>query len=527
MTALTKQLSDLFSFHGGIKVDSHKRHDAAKIQSMPVPERLFLPLTQHIGQPSIAVVNVGDQVFKGQVIADLDEHPVSARIHAPTSGVIESIEDHEVPHPSGLRGPCIVIRSDGMDTWMDHNGAKDPAALNSREILTYIENAGIVGLGGAVFPTAVKLDNHHGIRIDTLIINGAECEPYISCDEALMTERAAEVVLGARLIQRVLNATHCIIALEDDIPQAYTSLQQAVKNYNDEHIAVIQVPELYPSGSEKQLITLLTGKEVPAGKIPANIGISCVNVGTAAAVYRAVHFGEPLLSRIVTAAGDAVSKPGNYEVLIGTPVADFLSHCGLGDQRLERLIMGGPMMGFTLQTMDIPIIKATNSLLATAPMELDRLDAAMPCIRCGRCADSCPMNLLPQQMYWYARARDFEKIEQYHIFDCIECGCCSYVCPSNIALVQYYRFAKSEIRDKQRSKIKSDIARERHELREQRLEKIKAEKAEKRKHMQARKKAPSNKPSDSTDNEDPIRAALKRVQEKKAKQKNQDPADKS
>ncbi|MFK5984713.1 MAG: electron transport complex subunit RsxC [Pseudomonadota bacterium] len=550
------QIKKLWTFPGGLNVPARKAttHNLP-IRQAKIPNKLILPVSQHIGQAAIPVVNIGDKVLKGQLIADLEGF-VSAKIHAPSSGVISDIGYYSLPHPSGLRTNCIVIETDGKDQWVPHRGApqqgpRSPNNLTAYEIRTYIENAGIVGLGGAVFPTAVKLDVTPGAQIHTLIINAAECEPYITCDDVLMQERAEEIILGARLFQKALGADRCIIALEDDIPDTYQKMLKATQNYTDNLVQIVQLPEKYPSGSEKQLIKMLTNKEVPYQQIPSKIGIICINVGTAASVYQAVYTGEPLISRIVTITGNAVKKPGNIEVLLGTPFKDILEDAEIDYDQLERLIMGGPMMGFTLADIDLPLIKSSNCLLAAGYNELDTPAPAMPCIRCSRCADSCPMKLLPQQMYWFAKDKNLEKTVDYNIFDCIECGCCAYICPSNIPLVQYFRFAKSEIRNAQHGKEKADIARQRHEFKEQRLELIKVEKAAqaaKRKAMLAKKKAAAAKKEalekqqqdsakntedkpiasdgdNSTDKEqDPIKAAMQRVREKKEKMKKESTA---
>jgi len=523
-----------WQFHGGIKVASRKaKTHNSPIRHAKIPKILILPLSQHIGTAAIPVVKIGDKVLKGQVIADLEGH-VSAIIHAPSSGIITEIAEYSLPHPSGLLTNCIVIETDGKDQWIPHSGApltgpKSPNNLSPYEIRAYIESAGIVGLGGAVFPSHVKLGVAPGRKIHTIIINAAECEPYITCDDILMQERAEEIILGARLIQRALEADRCIIALEDDIPETYEIMQKATENYTDNRIQVVQLPEKYPTGSEKQLIKILTNMEVPHKQIPSKIGIVCINLATSASIYRSVYLGEPLISRVITITGDAVNKPGNVEALFGTPLSDLLEDAELDHNKLERLIMGGPMMGFTLHDTKLPLIKSSNCLLAAAHGELDTPPPAMPCIRCSRCADSCPMNLLPQQMYWFAKEKNLEKTTEYNIFDCIECGCCSYVCPSNIPLVQYFRYAKAEIRADQADKNKADIARQRHEFRENRIELAKAEKAaqaEKRKKLLAAKKAAAEKKkleeqqTSDTENKDdekldPIKAAMQRVKEKK------------
>lgn len=524
-----KQAFNLFQFHGGIHVDSHKSHASEQvIHTIPIPEKLFIPLSQHIGQAAIAIVNIGDKVLKGQLIADIKQ-PFGAKIHAPTSGYIEDIGLYAVPHHSALNDTCIVIACDGKDQWQTHHGVDNPELLSTEQIFNLIKDSGIVGLGGAAFPAAVKVKSAQQTKITTLIINGAECEPYISCDEALMNRRAEEIVLGARLIQKAITAENCIIALEDDIPDALQNLLAITKNYQSSSLQVVAIPELYPSGSEKQLIKIITGLEVPSGKIPAHVGISCVNVATAAAIYRAVYQGEPLISRLVTLTGTAIPQEMNVEALIGTPIEHLLDYANYHKDRLQRVIVGGPMMGLNLSSVQVPLVKATNCVLASAAQELSTKQPAMPCIRCSRCADSCPMSLLPQQLYWHSKAKEFDKTNSYHLFDCIECGCCDYVCPSNIPLVEYFRFAKSAIKEQQQNKQKSDIARQRHEQRDIRLARIKQEKALKRQHMQARKKAMAEKkaleqsqtqdkdaPDDAID--DPIKAAMLRVQAKKQQQ---------
>lgn len=505
----------LFTFHGGIKTKPEFVIEIVdKSKKTPIPPYLYLPLSQHIGKQAIPVVNIGDKVLKGQLIADL-EGPVSARIHAPTSGTIKDIANYSVPHSSGLQAECIVIATDGEDQWINHAGAKEPQNLTAQDICELVENAGIVGLGGATFPSSVKIGSAKNNQIDTLIINGVECEPYISCDEALMQEQAEAIILGAQLVQKAISAKQCIIAVEADLLKSYENLSAELKKYPQNNIKVVMVPEIYPTGGEKQLIKVLTNKEVPSGKIPASIGITCMNVGTAAAVYQAVYHGEVLMSRLVTVTGGAVERPGNYETLFGTPCEFLLEHAGIDFNRLDRMIMGGPMMGTNINDLSAPIVKGTNCLLATESSELYLpTEHAMPCIRCGRCADSCPVSLLPQQLYWYSKARDLEKVQQYNLADCIECGCCSCVCPSNISLVQYFRYAKSEIRAEAMKQQKSDLAKQRFEYKEVRLERIKAEKEAKRKHMQALKKAQADEAKKKQEQE-LIAQALQRVKAKK------------
>jgi electron transport complex protein RnfC len=333
-------------------------------------------------------------------------------------------------------------------------------------------------MGGAGFPTEVKLHPPHQDKVATLILNAAECEPYITADDRLMRERAEEVVQGMEIMAYALQPGECLIGIEDNKPEAIAALREAAK---ETRIEICVIPTKYPSGGEKQIIKLLTDKEVPNGKIPADIGIMCQNVGTAAAIYRAVRFGEPLISRVTTLTGEGIEQPGNVEALIGTPIDWLLSHYGFKAKKSQRLIMGGPMMGFTLKHSETPIVKTTNCILAPTHEDLPPPPPAQACIRCGLCADVCPSVLLPQQLYWFSRAQEYDKAEHHNLFDCIECGACSYVCPSSIPLVQYYRHAKGEIKQQKQDQLKSDQARERFEARQVRLDREQAEKDAKRK----------------------------------------------
>ncbi len=467
----------LWSFHGGVDLPGHKQESTTRpVEAAPLPKRLVVPLSQHLGAPAEPVVAVGDKVLKGQMIAEPGGF-VSAPLHAGSSGTIVAIEEHPVPHPSGLSAPCIIIETDGRDTWADRERKTDYRQLEPAVIREKIRQAGIVGLGGAGFPAFIKLNP--GKTIKTLILNGAECEPYITCDDMLMRERAEEILHGLLIIRHAVQAQHCIIAIEDNKPEAERTLQKALQTIGSDadNIEIVMIPARYPAGGEKQLIQTVTGQEVPSGGLPVQVGVVCHNVATAAAVCRAVEHGEPLLSRIVTITGGAVAEPRNLEVLIGTPVMELLARCGTDFSSLQEVIMGGPMMGIALANHEVPLVKTGNCLLTVKRGEMEQHPAVLPCIRCGNCADACPVSLLPQQMYWHSRASDFDKIQEYDLFDCIECGCCAYVCPSNIPLVHYYRFAKSEIRSQQEQKRKADIARERHEHREQRLAREKAERA--------------------------------------------------
>ena len=508
----------IFNFHGGLDLPGHKAEStSAPVADMPLATRFTLPLQQHIGEPDEPLVKVGERVLTGQVIARSAEY-ISAPIHAPCSGTVVEIGEYAIPHPSGLQAPCIVIDSDGRDEW-----AELPAPwpnyeeMNPAELRERIRWAGIVGLGGAGFPTSVKVNPGPDHPIHTLILNAAECEPYISCDDMLMREQPDKVLAGLAIIRHVVGARECLIGIEANKPEAIAALQLALEHSGCPDTHILVVPARYPSGGEKQLIQLLTGREVPSHGLPAEIGVLCQNVATAAAVADAVLAGRPLIERIVTVTGQGVAEPGNFRVRLGSPMNQLIEQAGGYTAAAHRLILGGPMMGFALHTDALPITKAANCLLLASQAEAPEPPPAQPCIRCGRCAEVCPALLLPQQLYWHARARDLDKAQDYHLFDCIECGCCAYVCPSHIPLVQYYRYAKTAIWSQERDKAKSDIARRRHEARLARIERLEAErKAKLRKKKEALEAKPKGRGTDPK--KAAIEAAMQRVAAKKAAQ---------
>jgi len=516
----------LWHFHGGLKLPSNKAVSTIKpITRALLPKRLVIPVQQHIGEAGKLLVKVGDSVLKGQVLAQASSY-VSASIHAPSSGKVVEIEELPVPHPSGLSALSVVIETDGEDKWIELSPLHHPNTKSPTELRQLIRQAGIVGLGGAAFPTAVKVNTGPHAEIDTLIINGAECEPSISCDDMLMRHYASEVISGCGLIQYIVSAKHCLIAIEDNKPEAIAALRAVITEKALHTIEVVVVPTIYPTGGEKQLIKVLSNKEVPSDGFPSDIGVLVQNVGTAVAIHKAICLGEPLISRIVTITGEGVQQAHNMEVLIGTPMSELIEQSGGYHDDAAKLIMGGPMMGFTLQTDHLPVTKACNCLLVSNAAE--QTADAMPCIRCGACATVCPAQLLPQQLYWHASSKNFDLVQEYHLFDCIECGCCNHVCPSQIPLVQYYRFAKTEIWNQERDRIKSDHARIRHEFRQQRLDREKKERDEKlrkKKELLAKKKiaeAETKKTADETTEIDPkkaaIEAAMQRVKDKKSAQ---------
>jgi electron transport complex protein RnfC len=471
MNAMLKQL---FKFKGGVKPQTNKTISVHEpIGKAPLPSRLIVPLHQSIGGTPNPLVEAGQHVLKGQPIGAADGW-LSSAVHAPTSGTVVAVEQHVSAHPSGLPTLSVIIEPDGRDEWIARNPVdyKDLTPERVREIL---RDAGVVGLGGAVFPTHGKLTASKTVPMDELVINGAECEPFITCDDLLMRERAEEVVRGVGIFRDLLQPKRVLIGIEDNKPEAVAAMQLAVQTLGED-FEVIAVPTRYPAGGAKQLIRVLTGKEVPAGKRSTDLGVQCFNVATAYTAYRAIAYGEPVISRIVTLTGN-VATPRNWEVLIGTPLGEFIK---LGQPKADTngYLMGGPMMGFEMPGLDAPLVKATNCIIAGSPTLFPPKAPEMPCIRCGECAKACPHELQPFEMYWFARAKNFGKTQEYNIFDCIECGCCSYVCPSHIPLVQYFRFAKSEIWAREAEKKASDAAKARFEFRNLRDEREKAEKAE-------------------------------------------------
>lgn len=466
-------ISRLFSFHGGLKLDDHKDISAATpIRPAPLSKRLIVPLHQGGRQPARVIVSVGQQVAKGEIIAVADGL-FSSAVHAPSSGSVSDIGPYPVAHPSGLSADCVVIETDGEERWIEHQPF-DLEHASREQALAWLRDCGVVGLGGAAFPSHVKLGRGSGV--DTLILNGAECEPWITCDDRLMRERAVDILSGARILAQLLGARELIVGIEDNKPEAIAAMRAAAADV-DASLRVQPVPALYPMGGEKQLIRTLTGKEIPFGKIGFDFGVQCFNVGTAYAVHRAIRHGEPLLSRIVTLTGN-VSNAGNWEALIGTPLDELLA---LAQPKVDtdRHLLGGPMMGFALPQLDVPLVKAGNCIIAASPRLLPAPPAELPCIRCTACASACPAELQPFELYWFSRARNFDKARDYQLFDCIECGCCAYVCPSHIPLVDYFRFAKSEIRARDQEQAAADQARDRFEFRNFRQEREKEEKAAK------------------------------------------------
>lgn len=468
----------LFKFKGGVKPPTNKTQSVTlPVATAPLPGKLVVPLHQSIGGTPRPLVQVGDNVLKGQKIGEADGW-ISAAVHAPTSGTVTAVAEFTQPHPSGLPALCVEITPDGKDAWIEHTPV-DYHSLPPETVREKLRDAGVVGLGGAVFPSHAKLTASKTVAMDEIVINGAECEPYITCDDLLMRERAEEVVRGAGIFRDLLRPKRVLIGIEDNKPEAVAAMQAAVTALGSDfaEFEVIAVPTRYPAGGAKQLIRVLTGKEVPASKRSTDLGVQCFNVATAYTAWRAIAHGEPVISRLVTLTGN-VEQPRNWEVLIGTPMDELLA---LAQPKADTdgALMGGPMMGFLVPDLQAPIVKATNCLIAHSPKLFPEKPMEMPCIRCGECARACPHELQPFEMYWYSRAKNFGKAQEFKLFDCIECGCCSFVCPSRIPLVQYFRFSKSEIWAREREKKASENAKTRFEFKQYREEREKAEKAEK------------------------------------------------
>jgi electron transport complex protein RnfC len=512
MLSLIEQIKSgsLWDFPGGVHPQENKtQSNRNEIVRAAVPSELVIPLKQHIGKPGDLLVNVGDKVLKGQPLSQVNA-AFMLPVHAPTSGTIKAIEPRTIAHPSGLSDLCIVIEADGEDTWTELSPVEDYRALEPDALIETIRLAGISGMGGAGFPTAKKIQS--GLqRTEILILNAAECEPYITADDRLMQDCADEVIEGINILKHMLKPKLTIIGIEDNKPEAIKALEKAAAN---EDIVIRVIPTKYPSGGEKQLIKILTNLEVPVGGIPADIGLMVQNIGSTFAIKRAVCQGEPLIERVVTLTGKTFKQPRNVWTRIGTPVQALLDEFGYkADKKSQRLIMGGPMMGFTLPHANVPITKTANCILAPTFREIDPRSHEIACIRCSQCAEACPASLLPQQLQWYAKSQEYDKCEELNLKDCIECGACAFVCPSEIPLVQYYRQAKAEIRIRKQDADAAERAKVRFEEKKARMERDKAERENRfKKAADDRRKQMSK-----SDGDDAIAAAIERVKAQKAK----------
>jgi electron transport complex protein RnfC len=458
-------------FHGGLRLAGHKAESTAGgLLPCPPPALLRLSLAQHAGRPARACVAVGDRVRRGQVLGQADGE-LSADVHAPRAGRIRAITAGELPGFPGLPVAEVHLEVEGEDTQTLPPLA--PFSAPPELLRERIRAAGVVGLGGAGFPTAEKLS----VGRELLILNGAECEPWIACDDALLREHADEVVLGGRLLARAVGAARVLLAVEDSMAAALDACRRALAEHGDGAIELAVVPTIYPEGGERQLIQTLTGREVPRGGLPRDLGVVVQNVGTARAAWRAVAHGEALTERIVTVTGRGVTRPGNYVVPLGTTVAHLVAQAGGYTADAARLLLGGPMMGLALPHDDVALGKTHNCVLVQSADEVaaETREPEMPCIRCGDCAPVCPARLLPQQLLWQVRAERFDRAVDQGLFDCIECGCCDLACPSHIPLTAHFRHGKGELRARSAEAQRAEAARLRHQSRQQRLEREAAE----------------------------------------------------
>ena len=509
MLSLLEQIDQgaLWPYSGGIHpLDNKHLSNTTTIDRLPLAKEFIIPVPT-VGQNCVLKHKVGERVLKGEPLTEGNGHLPA---HAPTSGIIKAVEPRVSNHPSALPVLSVVLESDGQDEWMSF-AATEVDSLSHQQMLTRIRESGIAGMGGAAFPSHIKLNPVSDIEL--VIINGIECEPYITSDDRLMREHAEDIIKGMMHIDKLLDPLRFIIAIEDNKPEAAKAMSKALAKYGAlaSKARVTVVPTKYPSGGEKQLIQILTGKEVPSGGIPAQLGIVVHNVGTSMAIGEAIEQHKPLIERVVTITGENVKKPGNYWVPIGTPMNHLLESVGVKDHRNLKLIVGGPMMGHMQADLTAPILKGSNCIIAPSVTEFSTDAQERACIRCSECAVACPAGLLPQQLFWHSKAEEYDKAASYNLKDCIECGCCSYVCPSDIPLVEYYRVAKSAIRKEEQEKIAAEEAKKRFDARLERLEKEKREREEK-----AKKAAERRKANMSSGDKDAVAAALARVKAKKA-----------
>ncbi len=511
-------LEEPIPFGGGIQLAPNKAISLEQtLQKSILPSLIKIPLRQHIGSPAKPIVKAGEQVLKGQVIARPQGY-ISAPVHASTSGIVKEIAEHPMPNPSGATSPCIVIEPDGKEQWLEaREKIDDYLLLTPFEVQQKILEAGIVGLGGAGFPSAVKLVPGLSLDIELLILNAAECEPYISCDEILIRNQTKDVLAGVEILAHALQVDECVIAIEENKTETIKMLQEALEQHVGMDIKLIQISSLYPAGGEKQLIKSITGMEVPAEGLPVDVGVVVYNVGTAVATKKAIIDAEPLISRIVTVTGPGIKQACNLEVLIGTSLHEIIEQCGGYNDDFEYLIMGGPMMGFRLHSDQVPLIKTSNCLLAAGEKLQTSSQQETSCIRCDECAPVCPVNLQPQQLHWHSKEFNTERLQDYRLFDCIECGCCSYVCPSHIPLVDEFRQAKSNIWNKRRKQLEAEQHKKRY------LDKLARQEQQKKDRNKSRTETVDGTTSEDLtlkNKQDEIAAAVNRVKQKRKEKDN-------
>jgi len=490
-------------FDGGVVIPNPYPVEKVEIIQAPLPNQVVLPLQQRVGDQAIPCVKVGDRVLTGQEIATTKDS-FCVPVHASVSGTVIAINEQVIPHKSGIKSTCITIESDGKDEWVKNPGCgPDFLHCDASTMIEYIRISGIVGLGGAGFPTHTKVARAQDCH--TLIINGTECEPGVMCDDALMQYYPREVIRGVEILLHICGASRAIIAVENDKQEAFNSL--LMYNHN-ERISIVHIPTKYTSGAEKLLIKALLGVEVPSGGFAPDLGVVCQNVATTKAIFDAVVESKPLVSRIVTVTGSGVEKPNNFEVRLGSSF-DHVIAMSQPNKRSHDIRMGGMMMGVDVKDGKVPICKITNGIFVN---DQSKKPAAQECIRCGACNQVCPVSLLPQQLYWYAKSENTDKAMDYNLADCIECRCCDYVCPSHIPLAEYFSFAKALHRKTTDDQYRTDIARERFEFREYRLERNKQERTEM---MAAKKEELKKKMANDKAQKNKVAAAMARVKKSK------------
>lgn len=498
----------IYGFPGGLKLAHHKRVACRHpVERVPLPERLYVQVIQHQGESGQVLVEPGERVKKGQALTAAGDD-CTVPEHAPTSGTIEGIVDHPAAFPPGGTQPAIALLPDGRDTPTENRPLDDWARRGADEIVDHLHRAGLAGLGGAMFPSAAKLRGDWR-ETHTVILNGAECEPWIACDEMLMRERSLAVVEGGLILARACGAKRAVIAIEDRMGEVEAKLREARRELGaDDAVRIRKVFTIYPEGGERQIIQALTGREVPHDGLPQDLGVVVHNVGTAAAARDAVIDGIPLIERIVTVTGPGIADPRNLLAPIGTPFSHLVEAAGGYTDGVTRLVLGGPMSGTALATDAVPVTKGSNCILALTEHETAPTQPTMPCINCGECVRVCPARLLPQTLFRLIEAAKYDDAADYDLADCIECGCCAAVCPSHIPLVDFYKHGKHELARRELDRRSAALARRRHEAREERLRREREER-------RARRKAREEKLKQPDQARDEIQAAIERAKKKK------------